>query len=97
MIITIKSHLHLKEFLVVLYQTSLTVCMLQTYVQLSVYIQFVITILTFRYRDNSAHSQECSPFWVGFFITFYKANYYVYCFIAIDKALKLFYYIIYIL
>jgi len=27
-----------------------------------------------RYRDNSVHLHECSPFWVGIFITFNKEN-----------------------
>jgi len=53
-------------------------------------------IPSFRYRDNSVHVHECSPFWVGIFITFNKENCHVYCFyvdmrILIDKALKHFY------
>ena len=34
----------------------------------------------FHYRDNSVHLHECSPFWVGIFITFNQENYHVYCF-----------------
>jgi len=37
-------------------------------------------IPSFRYMDNSVHLHECSPFWVGIFITFNKENYHVYCF-----------------
>ena len=37
-------------------------------------------IPSFRYRDNSVHLHECSPFWVGIFVTFNKENYHVYCF-----------------
>ena len=40
----------------------------------------VMTIPSFRNRDNSVHLYECSPFWVGIFITFNKENYHVYCF-----------------
>jgi len=29
-------------------------------------------------RDNSVHLHECSPFWVGIFITFIKENYHVF-------------------
>ena len=35
----------------------------------------VISIRSFSYRDNSVHLHECSPFWVGIFITFNKENY----------------------
>ena len=35
----------------------------------------MITIPYFYYRDNSVHLLECSPFWVGIFITFNKENY----------------------
>jgi len=36
---------------------------------------------SFRYRDNSVHLYEWSPFWVSIiFITFNKENYHVYCF-----------------
>jgi len=35
---------------------------------------------SFRYRDNSVHEHECSPFWVGIILTFTKENYNVYCF-----------------
>jgi len=38
------------------------------------------SIPSFRYRDNSVHLHEYSPFWVGIFITLKKENYYVYCF-----------------
>ena len=31
-------------------------------------------------RDNSVYLRECSPFWVGIFITFNKENNHVYCF-----------------
>ena len=45
----------------------------------------------FRYRDNSVHLHEFSPFWVDIVITFNKENYhefYVDIRILIDKALK---------
>jgi len=32
----------------------------------------------FRLWDISLHLHECSPFWVGIFIIFWKENYYVY-------------------
>ena len=32
----------------------------------------------FRYRDNSVHLHEFSPFWVDIFITFNKENYHVF-------------------
>ena len=32
-------------------------------------------IPSFRYRDNSVHLHECSPFWVGIFITVNIENY----------------------
>jgi len=48
-----------------------------------------------RFRDNSVHLHECSPFWVGIYITYNKENYrllfYVDMCILIDKALKHFY------
>jgi len=44
-----------------------------------VFYLLLYSIPTFRYRDNSVHLHECSPFWVGIFITFSKDNYYVYC------------------
>jgi len=31
------------------------------------------------YRDNSVHLYDCSPFWVGIFITLIKENYHVFC------------------
>ena len=34
---------------------------------------------SFHDGDNSVHLHECSPFWVGIFITFNKENYNVYC------------------
>jgi len=40
----------------------------------------VMTVPSFLSRDNSVHLHECSPFWVGIFITFDKENYHVYCF-----------------
>jgi len=45
----------------------------------------------FRYRDNSVHLHEFSPFWVDIVITFNKENYHVFYVdirILIDKALK---------
>ena len=41
---------------------------------------YLMTIPFFQYRDNSVHLHECSPFWVGIFITDNKENYHVYCF-----------------
>ena len=37
-------------------------------------------IPSFRYIDNSVNVHECSPFWVGIFITFNIENYHIYCF-----------------
>jgi len=37
-------------------------------------------IPSFRYMDNSVYLHECSPFWVGIFITFNKEKYHIYCF-----------------
>ena len=37
-------------------------------------------IHSFRYKDNSVYLHECSPFWVGIFITFKKDNHHVDCF-----------------
>ena len=37
-------------------------------------------LFPFRYRDKSVHLHECSPFWVGIFVTFIKETYQVYCF-----------------
>ena len=34
--------------------------------------QHIRWIPSFRYRDNSVHLPDCSPFWVGIFITFNK-------------------------
>ena len=41
---------------------------------------FLLWIPSFRLRDNSVHLHECSPFWIGIFITFNTENYHVYCF-----------------
>ena len=39
-----------------------------------------VSIPLFRYRENSVHLHEYSPFWVGVEITtFNKEKYYVYC------------------
>jgi len=59
----------------------------------------VVIIPSFRYSDNSVHLHECSPFWVGIFITLKKENYLIYCFyvnmhILIDKNTEAFLYVI---
>jgi len=52
--------------------------------------EFHFHIPSISYWENSVYLHECSPFWVGIFITFNKENYHVYRFmcILIDKALK---------
>ena len=44
-------------------------------------IYMIMSIPSFRNRDNSVHLHECSPFWVGIFITFNNENYHFYCFV----------------
>jgi len=58
---------------------------------------YLVLFPLFCYKDNSVHLYECSPFWVGIFITCNKEDYHVYLLfyvdmhILIDKALKYFY------
>jgi len=60
-----------------------------------IFDRVMITLIpSFRYRDNSVHLHECSPVWVGIYITFNKElnlPCLLFCVdmcILIDKALK---------
>ena len=43
--------------------------------QIGHFVILLRVIPSFRYRDNSVHLNESSPFWVGIFVTLNKENY----------------------